>query len=165
MPDFKIVRNIILAAFLLAAWGCKDDLKEDVVPDPDPKEEEPIRTGDKEVLVWIEARANIFSPYGRFNDKEQISQTLDSVKSIGITGLVVDVKGSSGYTNYPSSIARQLTSLEGESLPEGMDYLAHMVEEVDSDKQDKLFPGQIYYIPIPQAEIANNPAVEQIQGW
>lgn len=38
-------------------------------------------------------------------------------------------------------------------------------EEVDSDKQDKLFPGQIYYIPIPQAEIANNPAVEQIQGW
>lgn len=129
MTEFRVVRNIALIACLLLVVACRDDLKEDIDPDPEPEEEQTVDFGDKEVLVWIEARANIFSPKGRFNNKEQISQTLDSVKSIGITGLVVDVKGSSGYTNYPSSIARQLTSLEGESLPEGMDYLAHMIEE------------------------------------
>jgi len=38
-------------------------------------------------------------------------------------------------------------------------------EVVDSDKQDRNFTTNLYYLPIPVSEIANNNALEQIQGW
>ncbi|GGK62319.1 RagB/SusD family nutrient uptake outer membrane protein [Rufibacter glacialis] len=38
-------------------------------------------------------------------------------------------------------------------------------ERVDADKQDRRFLSQMYYIPLPQQEIANNKALRQIQGW
>lgn len=38
-------------------------------------------------------------------------------------------------------------------------------EVVDSDKQDRFFAPITYYIPLPMAEIINNPALTQIQGW
>lgn len=38
-------------------------------------------------------------------------------------------------------------------------------EVVDSDKQDRFFAANTYYIPLPAAEIVNNPALSQIQGW
>jgi hypothetical protein len=38
-------------------------------------------------------------------------------------------------------------------------------EVVDCDKQQRYFPEAFYYLPVPQAEIVNNPAMKQIQGW
>ncbi|SEW53877.1 RagB/SusD family nutrient uptake outer membrane protein [Chitinophaga arvensicola] len=42
----------------------------------------------------------------------------------------------------------------------GFDYT-----EVDCDKENRYFPTSFYYMPIPQAEIINNTAMTQIQGW
>ena len=36
---------------------------------------------------------------------------------------------------------------------------------VDSDKQNRYFASNTYYIPLPVAEIVNNPKLTQIQGW
>ncbi|GGK62347.1 alpha amylase family protein [Rufibacter glacialis] len=121
------LKYIIFAGCLLLA-ACKDSSNEDE-PTPTPEPTAPVNPKDKEVLVWVEARANIFGTHGKFNDTEQIKVVLDSLKSVGVTGFVVDVKGINGFTVYPSSIARQLTTLEGRSLPQGVDYVNFLIEE------------------------------------
>lgn len=91
-------------------------------------DEKPV-SGKKEVLVWVDLRSNVFSAYGRLNDPSKIRTTLDTLKQIGVTALVVDVKTSAGFTVYPSKFTRQLTSMDGISLPSGFDYLGFMIGE------------------------------------
>lgn len=38
-------------------------------------------------------------------------------------------------------------------------------QRVDADKQDRKFLSQLYYLPLPIAEVANNTALTQIKGW
>ncbi len=89
----------------------------------------PPPSGSKEVILWMDLRANVFGTYGRFSDTAAIRKTLDTVKSVGVTSLIVDVKASSGYTIYPSSYSKQLTSLDGKTFQPGVDYLAYMITE------------------------------------
>lgn len=86
-------------------------------------------TRHRNVIAWVDCRSNVFGTYGRFNDTSLIKLTLDTMQSTGINGLVLDVKGSSGYTMYPSAYAKQVTSQDGKSLPANFDYVEFMVRE------------------------------------
>ncbi|MFC6997257.1 alpha amylase family protein [Rufibacter roseus] len=126
MMMFNKIKYFLLASCLFLA-ACESSPEEEVTPKPEP--EVPVEEKDKEVLVWIEARANIFGTYGKFNKTETILEVLDSLQNVGVTGMVVDVKGINGYTIYPSTIARQLTTLEGRTLPQEVDYLDYLITE------------------------------------
>lgn len=101
----------ILALFVV--YSCsKDGIPNDQNPgkdDPDPVENK------KEVLVWVDANSNVFGTYGRFSEKEGITEIMDILQDAGVTGLVVDVKGSSGYTMYPSSYTGEMTERDGKT--------------------------------------------------
>lgn len=86
-------------------------------------------TPKRDVLIWVDARSNVFGTYGRLNDTANIKTVLDTLKQVGVNGLVVDVKGSSGYTMYPSAIAKQITTLDGKSITPGVDYVGYMLQE------------------------------------
>lgn len=80
-----------------------------------------------EAIAWVDARSNVFGTYGRFSDTAKISKTLDTLKEVGVTGLVLDVKGSNGYTMYPSIYAPQVTSQDGKTFTPGVDYVGFMI--------------------------------------
>lgn len=81
----------------------------------------------KEALVWVDARSNVFGTYGRFSNIVEISNILDTLKDCGITGLVIDVKPSSGHTMYASNYAKEFTTLDGKSKP--TDYVEYVIAE------------------------------------
>lgn len=83
----------------------------------------------RNVIAWVDARSNVFGTYGRLNDTTEIKKVLDTLKETGVTGLVIDVKGSTGYTMYPSAYTKQLTTLDGKSLPANVDYVGYMIKE------------------------------------
>ena len=113
----------ILALFVV--YSCsKDGIPNDQNPgkdDPDPVENK------KEVLVWVDANSNVFGTYGRFSEKEGITEIMDILQDAGVTGLVVDVKGSSGYTMYPSSYTGEMTERDGKTRL--VDYIPFMISE------------------------------------
>jgi len=122
---------IVVCGVLLATFSsCKKPVTEQP---PNPGNEDSTTTTDtvrnQEVVAWVDARSNVFGTYGRFSDTAQIRRTLDTLKDVGVTSLVVDVKGSSGFTMYPSVYADQVTSADGKSLPAGVDYVDFMVKE------------------------------------
>jgi len=120
----------LLAIFSLAFTACSK--KTD--PDPSPGTGggggvNPPPAGKKEVIMWMDLRSNVFGTYGRFSDTSEIRKTLDTLQTVGVTSLIVDVKASSGYTIYPSAHTNQLTTLEGKTFQPGVDYLAYMITE------------------------------------
>ncbi|MEX6686497.1 family 10 glycosylhydrolase [Danxiaibacter flavus] len=130
------MKRLLVACCLLAALSsvsmtaCKKTSDNPTPPTPGPgtdTTETPV-TG-RNVLAWVDSRSNVFGTYGRLNDTAQIKTVLDTLKMVGVTGLVIDVKGSSGYTMYPSAYAKQVTSLDGKSLPAGVDYVGFMIKE------------------------------------
>ena len=86
-------------------------------------------TRHRNMAAWIDCRSNVFGPYGRFNDTNLIKLTLDTMRTVGFNEIVLDVKGSAGYTMYPSAYAKSFTSLDGRSLPPNFDYVDFMVRE------------------------------------
>ena len=114
----------------MAAVSCSD--KSDPPPpvdnggdgsDDDDNEVEP----GKKVLVWVDARSNVFGTYGKFSEKTEIVKILDVLKDCGVTGLVVDVKPSSGLTMYPSAYAKEFTTFDGKTRP--VDYVDFLISE------------------------------------
>ncbi|WP_315817099.1 alpha amylase family protein [Paraflavitalea speifideaquila] len=88
----------------------------------------PVKPG-RNVIAWVDARSNVFGTYGRLNDTTALKKVLDTLQESGVTGLVIDVKGSSGYTMYPSAYTKQLTTFDGKSLPANVDYVGYMIKE------------------------------------
>lgn len=86
----------------------------------------------KEVLVWVDARSNVFGTYGRFSDKESIAKILDTLQDCGVTGLVIDVKPSSGNTMYASNYAKEFLTLDGKNKP--VDYVEYVIAEAKKRK-------------------------------
>lgn len=126
---------IVLATVLGVSFqGCKKESKT-VLP---PIEDElivPWIDGD-DAFVWVDAQANVFQTPGRFRDKEDIKVILDSLKYVGVNGLVVDVKHNTGFTLYESAYTEKLSSYNGNSmLP---DYTEFMVQEARS-RQMKIY--------------------------
>lgn len=112
----------------LTAVSCK---KNDTVA-PGGEVENPDTSGNgstkREVAIWVDL-ANVYGDYGRFHDTIQIKATLDTLKEVGITTLVVGVKSASGYTIYPSNFTKKIVSQNGKSFPANVDYLAFMTRE------------------------------------
>lgn len=120
--------GIVLAFGLSATVSCK---KSDGPPPPNPGGGDTTVTPEpkRDVLAWVDARSNVFGTYGRLNDTAELKKVLDTLKQVGVNGLVVDVKGSSGYTMYPSAIAQQITSMDGKTITPGVDYVGFMIQE------------------------------------
>jgi uncharacterized lipoprotein YddW (UPF0748 family) len=121
--------SVISALLLLLAIGCKK--KNDVAPPVDTGGEGTdtlLPGGKKEAIVWIDLNANVFGTYGRFNDTAAIRKTIDTLQSVGITSLVVDVKESSGHTVFQSAYTSKVGSHNGKTLPPGVDYLDFMLK-------------------------------------
>lgn len=126
--------SFILAGFVLALSGmlpasCKKSSGGSGPTGPDDGINPDTLTRHRNMIAWIDCRSNVFGTYGRFNDTDQIKLVLDTMQATGFTGIVLDVKGSAGYTMYPSAYAKQFTSFDGKTLPAGLDYTAFMVRE------------------------------------
>ncbi|MEV4883447.1 family 10 glycosylhydrolase [Chitinophaga ginsengisegetis] len=117
-----------LSVCVLLAAACKKSGKADPTP-VSPVDTSGTFVPGRNVIVWVDARSNVFGTYGRLNDTAQIKTVLDTLKQTGVTGLVIDVKGSTGYTMYPSAYAKQVTSMDGKSLPANVDYVGFMISE------------------------------------
>lgn len=77
------------------------------------------------VLLWIEAAAN----FERMGTAEKMAAIFQKVKDMGVTGVVVDVKGIPGLVCYNSSIAEHLMTWNGYTRADGFDYLGNMITE------------------------------------
>lgn len=123
----------ILALIVFSGTACKKS--PDLEKEPD--EQTPgdtVATPGKEVVVWVDATANVFNARGRFNDKDEIKIILDSLEIVGATGIVVDIKHNTGYTLYPSSHTKRLSSYRGQTLPEN--YVQYMIEQAKERSLD-----------------------------
>lgn len=102
-------------------------------------------TPKREVMAWVDARSNVFGTYGRLSDTTQIKLMLDTLKDVGVNTLVLDVKGSTGYTMYPSSYTKQLTTLDGKSLPAGVDYVSFFIKHAKA-RQFKVYASIVTFV-------------------
>ncbi|WP_039054069.1 hypothetical protein, partial [Sphingobacterium sp. T2] len=84
------------------------------VPEEPEPPTNPITPG-RNVVVWVDARSNVFGTYGKFSSKTEIVNILDRLEDCGVTGLVIDVKPSSGYTMYNSAYTKEWTSYDGKT--------------------------------------------------
>src|SRR5690606_13588371 len=64
-------------------------------------------------------------------------------KDIGVTGLVLDVKGSTGYTMYPSEYTSELTTLDGKTRP--ADYVEFVVNEAKA-RGFKVYASMVTFV-------------------
>src|ERR1044072_1244521 len=99
----------------------------------------------RNALVWNDCRSNVYSSSGLFNDTSQIRKTLDTLKNVGVTGLVLDVKGSAGYTMYPSAYTTQYSSIGGIRFTPNVDYVAFMVEEAHK-RNFKVYASTVTFV-------------------
>lgn len=129
MKRNSLLNILICGCLLCLAVACKKSSHQPSGPGSGGEEEIVDTVRKRNVMVWVDCKSNVFGNYGRLNDTTNMKLMLDTLKNIGVTGLVLDVKGSAGYTMYPSAYATQFTSLNGKSLQPGVDYVGFMVKE------------------------------------
>lgn len=118
----KKIKLLLLLSFIIFAGACskdKPEIKKPVIT-------EPAKT--KRVFLWIDASAN----YVALSNKEGIVRYVQKAKEIGVTDLIVDVKGTSGEVLYNSSIAPMLLSWKGAIRTRDFDYLGIFISEAQS---------------------------------
>lgn len=69
---------------------------------------------DKTKMMWLDCSAN----YQRFSYPDSIKYYVDKCHEIGITHLVLDLKGTTGMVQYPSKIATQKKTWKGHDRPD-----------------------------------------------
>lgn len=117
----------MLAVVMTATVACKKDTPSK--PPVDNGGEDTVPTPKRDVIAWVDARSNVFGTYGRLADTTELKKVLDTLKEVGVNGLVIDLKGSIGYTMYPGAIAKHLTSLDGKTVPANVDYADYMLKQ------------------------------------
>lgn len=158
MNEMKKICFGVLSLPILALWmisGCKKADPGQPAPVPGPEAEVPAEVRNREAIAWVDARSNVFGTYGRFSDTAKIKLTLDTLKQVGVTGLVIDVKGSTGFTMYPSAYTKHLTSLDGKSFPSGVDYVDFMVREARK-RQFRVFASIVTFVEGDESRSAGN---------
>ena len=144
----KILLFLCVASGLgaVALTSCKKPSGDDPVVTPTPGGGTNTDTVRKrEVIAWVDARANVFGTYGRFSDTALIRRTLDTLRDVGVNSLVIDVKGSTGFTMYPSAYTKQLTTMDGKSLPAGVDYVDFIISEAKK-RQFKVYASIVTFV-------------------
>lgn len=144
MKRIAHVMNIVVTGLLLLTAACKKDgASGGDTGGTDGSKADTVRR--RNVLAWVDCRSNVYGTTGRFNDTAQIRKTLDTLKNVGVTGLVMDVKGSAGYTMYPSAYTTQYTSIGGKSFTPNVDYVAFMVEEAHK-RNMKIYASTVTFV-------------------
>jgi uncharacterized lipoprotein YddW (UPF0748 family) len=127
----KILKNILLALALVSFVSCdkndegnlwSDDWKDPVKEEPenpenqdpenpeDPsKPEEPAKKDAKARLVWIDAAAN-FGDYA--NSKANIAADMARIKETGFTGVIVEVRPTTGGLLFNSDVEKPLDKVD-----------------------------------------------------
>lgn len=125
---YKFGKKLLVAALALALFSCKKDNEAPTTPEAPVNPETPVVTQPgKQALVWVDAHSNVFGTYGKFHNKTEIVKILDILKDCGVTGLVVDVKPSTGYTMYKSAHTKEFTAQNGKTKP--ADYVDFVIAE------------------------------------
>lgn len=130
LPSILVFITLLSGIF----QGCKKEYKTELPP----VEDEVIETWTPgyDAFVWVDAMANVFQEPGRFRDKDDIKLILDSLKHVGVNGLILDIKHNTGFTLYDSEYTEKLSSYNGHTmLP---DYVEFMVNEARS-RQMKIY--------------------------
>jgi len=135
----------MMTAGLIALSSCKKASTPDGTEPEPPTPESTDTLRLKEAVAWIDARSNVFGSQSRFLDTGKIRATLDTMKQVGITGIVLDVKGSSGYTMYDSQYADNAFVKEGKRMPAGVDYVAFMIAEAKR-RNMKVFCSMVTFV-------------------
>lgn len=132
----NIAPVLMLIAFFSSSFqSCEKEVKAQLPPVEDEVIEE-WTPGRADAFVWVDAAANVFQEPGRFRDKDDIKLILDSLKYVGVNGLVIDVKHNTGHTLFESAYTQKLSSLNGfNALP---DYVNFMVNEA-RDREMKVY--------------------------
>lgn len=123
----KQLLSIIGIALLVIASACKKS--DSPAPPPNPGDTTTPAKPGRNVIAWVDARSNVFGTYGRLSDTAALKKVLDTLQESGVTGLVIDVKGSSGYSMYPSAYTKEIRSLDGKKIPDNVDYVGYMIRE------------------------------------
>lgn len=71
-------------------------------------------TGKKPKLMWLDCSAN----FARFSYEDSIKYYVEKCHEVGITHLVLDVKGTTGTVLYPSKITAQKKTWKGHTRPD-----------------------------------------------
>jgi len=134
MKTTKLFFSLLLFFFVLLLSSCKDGstgLPDVVAPEPtdgtfnvNPNAVVADVIKKNNITVWIEGNAN----FERFNSADKINTVLAKVKAMGATGIIVEVKGMTGFVQYNSNIAGHLKENNGMIQPESLDYLGEMVK-------------------------------------
>lgn len=110
----------MIALSLVVFIGCEDpdddyiwnDNWTDVTPEPEPEPEpgpEPDVKEGKARLVWIDAAAN-FEDYA--NDADKIAEDMALIKETGFTGVIVEVRPTTGGVLFNSDVEAPLTRVD-----------------------------------------------------
>ncbi|GBU08761.1 hypothetical protein AwDysgo_20920 [Bacteroidales bacterium] len=73
-----------------------------------------VKAEEKPKLMWLDCSAN----FERFSYPDSILYYVDKCHSVGITHLVLDLKGTTGMVLYPSKIATQKKTWKGHTRPD-----------------------------------------------
>lgn len=139
----KNLRKMLWGMLALALFSCSKE-NTTTAPDVDPTPETPTAPKPgKQALVWVDAHSNVFGTYGKFNDKSEIVKILDILKDCGVTGLVVDVKPSTGFTMYKSAYTKEFTSQNGKTKP--ADYVDFIIAEAKK-RQMKIYLSIVTFV-------------------
>ncbi|MDR2283613.1 MAG: family 10 glycosylhydrolase [Sphingobacterium sp.] len=116
-------------------------------------------------FVWVDAMANVFQSPGRFRNKNDIKLILDSLKYVGINGLVIDVKHNTGFTLYESNYTQKLSSYNGLTMLS--DYVEFMFNEARS-RQMKVYLAMNTFVygntTAGVGYVYNNPGFKQYES-
>lgn len=139
----KNLRKMLWGLTALMLFSCSKSntpTPDEVTPDPEiPTTPQP----GKQALVWVDAHSNVFGTYGKFSDKDEIVKILDILQDCGVTGLVVDVKPSTGYTMYKSAYTKEFTSQNGKTKP--ADYVDFIITEAKK-RQMKIYLSIVTFV-------------------
>lgn len=160
---FNTLFTLLVVTFFGGLFqGCKEE-RETILPPFDDEIIEAWNPGH-DALVWVDATANVFQGPGRFRDKEDIKVILDSLKIVGVNGLILDVKHNTGFTLYDSQYTQKLSTLNGYSaLP---DYVDFMVSEAKARQLKVYFSMNtfVYGNASGVGYVYNNPDFKQYES-
>src|SRR5690606_9827763 len=132
LRNIKMLGLPSVIVFITLLSGIFQSWKKEVETVLPPVDDEMIEawTPGHDAFVWVHATANVFQGAGRFRDHDDIKIILDSLKYVGVNGLILDVKHNTGFTLYDSQYTDKLVSYNGYTmLP---DYVEFMISEARS---------------------------------
>ncbi|MDG5799164.1 alpha amylase family protein [Marinilabiliaceae bacterium ANBcel2] len=119
----KFLIIILFVAFLSACSDSDNDIVDDNKDNG--SDEPPVEEEDPRVFLWVDASAN----YSNLSTEDGIESYVEKANDIGVTHLVIDVKGTSGEVLYDSDIATMNLEWDGAQRSRDFDYLQLFIDK------------------------------------